>query len=324
MAGTGLEIGRSLELARAEKGVSLKEVEQDTKIRAGYLRELERENFDVLPAIYAQGSLKTYADYLGLDGAAFVREVKRRQERERPLDEAPPVSGGDARRDEGIMTIFSRTAAVMATVGGSYRPYLGLALLALVFVVATFALTPSGDGRPSVSEVREPLASRVSPDGARSASQPEQGQRSATESTSGEEVAASSEDGPGETGQDKPDQKQAVDAEDDESSISSASVSVQASASASAAVDASATAAAPSVDPAPPAERATDPASVPPEGVPDPGNAAIPADSSVPAAPAPASNASAPASAPAGGADLGDVIERRVDERVAGLTGVAD
>src|SRR5918992_5451605 len=75
----GLKIGRTLELARKERGLSLKQVEQATKIRARYLGELERENFGVLPAVYVQGSLKTYANFLHLDGEEMVRELKRRQ-----------------------------------------------------------------------------------------------------------------------------------------------------------------------------------------------------------------------------------------------------
>src|ERR671917_2984021 len=75
----GLKIGRTLELARKERGLSLKQVEQATKIRARYLGELERENFGVLPAVYVQGSLRTYANFLHLDGEALVRELRRQQ-----------------------------------------------------------------------------------------------------------------------------------------------------------------------------------------------------------------------------------------------------
>src|ERR687894_904285 len=78
-ANAGLKIVRTLELARKEQGLSLHQVEQETKIRTRYLRELERENFDVLPAVYVQGSLKTYANFLGLDGEALTRELRRRQ-----------------------------------------------------------------------------------------------------------------------------------------------------------------------------------------------------------------------------------------------------
>src|SRR3712207_9436924 len=88
---TNLEIGRTLERARAERGLSLWQVEDATKIRARYLHDLEQENFDVLPAVYVLGSLKTYADFLGLDGEALARELKNRQEppQEEPTPEEP-------------------------------------------------------------------------------------------------------------------------------------------------------------------------------------------------------------------------------------------
>src|SRR5918998_2597327 len=95
-ANAGLKIGRTLELARKEQGLSLHQVEQGTKIRTRYLRELERENFDVLPPVYVQGSLKTYASFLGLDGEALTRELRRRQppedEPEAPTHVEPPKS----------------------------------------------------------------------------------------------------------------------------------------------------------------------------------------------------------------------------------------
>src|SRR5918994_7287181 len=61
---TGLEIGRTLRLAREKRGLSLQQVEEVTKIRARYLRDLENENFEVLPAVFMLGSLKTYAEHL--------------------------------------------------------------------------------------------------------------------------------------------------------------------------------------------------------------------------------------------------------------------
>ncbi len=54
----------------------MKQVEEATKIRAGYLAEFERDNFGVLPAVYVQGYLKTYANFLQLDGEAMVQELK--------------------------------------------------------------------------------------------------------------------------------------------------------------------------------------------------------------------------------------------------------
>jgi hypothetical protein len=148
---TNLGIGRSLERARTERGLSLWQVEAATKIRVRYLRDLERENFDVLPAVYMLGSLKTYADFLGLDGEALSRRLKNRQESPRQeedsKDEEPtnaerggflaafgslPVIGGrDALEDD------EDVGAPVSVSGQSPRLYLGLgAVLLLVLAVA--------------------------------------------------------------------------------------------------------------------------------------------------------------------------------------------
>ncbi len=71
------EIGRLLEHKRKERGLTLEEVEQATKIRKRYLTGLERDDYAILPdAVYARGFLKTYANYLGLDGEALSRQLK--------------------------------------------------------------------------------------------------------------------------------------------------------------------------------------------------------------------------------------------------------
>ncbi len=73
------EIGNSLREARVRQQLEFGELEQATKIRARYLRALEEESFDTLPAqTYVKGFLRTYADYLGLDGQLYVDEYNSR------------------------------------------------------------------------------------------------------------------------------------------------------------------------------------------------------------------------------------------------------
>ena len=73
------EIGNSLREARVRQQLELTEVELATKIRARYLRALEEETFEALPAqTYVKGFLRTYADYLGLDGQLYVDEFNSR------------------------------------------------------------------------------------------------------------------------------------------------------------------------------------------------------------------------------------------------------
>jgi hypothetical protein len=113
------EIGNSLREARLRQGLDFPEIEQATKIRGKYLRALEEEQFDVLPAqTYVKGFLRSYADYLGLDGQLYVDEFNSRyvrgefeEEEEQPF--RPRVAGsgrGGAFHGKGVLL----TVAVIA------------------------------------------------------------------------------------------------------------------------------------------------------------------------------------------------------------------
>jgi cytoskeleton protein RodZ len=73
------EIGNSLREARLRQQLDFPELEQATKIRGKYLRALEQEGFDQLPGpTYVKGFLRSYAEYLGLDGQLYVDEYNSR------------------------------------------------------------------------------------------------------------------------------------------------------------------------------------------------------------------------------------------------------
>lgn len=126
------EIGDSLREARVRRSIDFAQAEQATKIRAGYLRALEDEQFEQLPSpTYVKGFLRSYADYLGLDGQLYVDEYNSRfvvgddwdgprQSRQRP-----------SRRDRGLETSLVLVA---------------LALIVLVTVVVISAWQISGGG----------------------------------------------------------------------------------------------------------------------------------------------------------------------------------
>ena len=73
------DIGSSLREARLRQELDFPELEARTKIRPKYLRALEDERFDILPApTYVKGFLRSYAEALGLDGQPFVDEYSSR------------------------------------------------------------------------------------------------------------------------------------------------------------------------------------------------------------------------------------------------------
>jgi cytoskeleton protein RodZ len=89
------EIGNSLREARLRQGLDLARAEDETKVRAKYLQALEDERFEILPAeTYVKGFLRTYAEYLGLDGQVYIDEFNSRF----ASSEDPPVASPPPRR----------------------------------------------------------------------------------------------------------------------------------------------------------------------------------------------------------------------------------
>jgi transcriptional regulator with XRE-family HTH domain len=92
------KVGLVLERARKDRGLSLEEAERATKIRKRYLIGLEQDDYTGMPdAVYARGFLKTYANFLGLDGDGLSQELRTRKKprRERRLSYAAPSSDFD-------------------------------------------------------------------------------------------------------------------------------------------------------------------------------------------------------------------------------------
>jgi hypothetical protein len=113
------EIGNSLREARLRRSLDFRQVEQATKIRGRYLRALEEEDFEALPAeTYVRGFLRGYAEFLGLDGSLYVDEYNSRYVKGE--DQAPfrPRRSPPKRTGRGLETnivLFALTAiAVMA------------------------------------------------------------------------------------------------------------------------------------------------------------------------------------------------------------------
>ena len=116
------EIGNSLREARLRQTLDFPEIEQATKIRGKYLRALEDEQFELLPAqTYVKGFLRSYAEYLGLDGQLYVDEYNSRfvvgeeESPARPRRSAPPSRGVHVQSRVVLLTLLG-IAAVTALV----------------------------------------------------------------------------------------------------------------------------------------------------------------------------------------------------------------
>jgi cytoskeleton protein RodZ len=83
------QIGRALREARTRREIELGEVERATRIRVKFLRAMEEDRWEALPApAYARGFLSAYAKFLGLDDEALVDQYRRTVE---PAERAEPI-----------------------------------------------------------------------------------------------------------------------------------------------------------------------------------------------------------------------------------------
>jgi cytoskeleton protein RodZ len=88
-------VGATLREVRTRRKIDLESVEAAVKIRVRYLRAIENEEWDLLPGdAYARGFVRTYANFLGLDGNRLADEYRRGSGMPRPAERLPRVDPG--------------------------------------------------------------------------------------------------------------------------------------------------------------------------------------------------------------------------------------
>jgi hypothetical protein len=119
-----LAIGMSVREARERRGLTIADVEKETRIRTKYLGALEAERFDALPArAYARAFLREYTEFLGLDSEKFLEEFDARF----PVVEEEPLAPSDSRARGGRGTSgqsqpVPRSRRSACSLGGSGVP----------------------------------------------------------------------------------------------------------------------------------------------------------------------------------------------------------
>jgi transcriptional regulator with XRE-family HTH domain len=92
------ELGALLRAAREKKGLTLRDVQAELKIRQQYLRALEEGAWEEIPGeTYARGFARSYGRFLGIDVDALLAPAPE----PRPVPTEAPKSGGRATRRRG-------------------------------------------------------------------------------------------------------------------------------------------------------------------------------------------------------------------------------
>jgi cytoskeletal protein RodZ len=133
------DIGNSLREARIRRSLSIKDVEDATKIRSKYLEALEEDDFEVLPgSTYVKAFLRTYATFLKLDADALVADYRSSYE---PRGEEPTAVRSEFTQERRSPTSAERKRK------RTRRHQRGYVVVAAVAVVIVVLLAWFGSGR---------------------------------------------------------------------------------------------------------------------------------------------------------------------------------
>jgi cytoskeletal protein RodZ len=156
-----------LERHRQQRGVSLDEVAQGTRLAKRYLLALENESLNDLPAgPYNRAYLRTYAEYLGLDAHSLVREyeleVQAQSEAGRLVAEPDAVAAMRAviqhrqSQTTGGTVAFKTTARVVVLSGAALAMLVGAMWLGARHFRRSADTLPASVSSPPVLTVSEP------------------------------------------------------------------------------------------------------------------------------------------------------------------------
>jgi cytoskeletal protein RodZ len=139
-----------LRRAREVRGASLDEAARDTRLRVDQLDALEREDFDVLPGdVYVRASLRTYANYLGLDADKVAGAYARTTEE---IEPPPPAKLGAVER----MMAASRIR--------DNQRFLLVAAASILLILLAFGLLSRGESAPPKALIPADTSSPVPDD----------------------------------------------------------------------------------------------------------------------------------------------------------------
>lgn len=134
-----MDVGKTLQDARIIKNLSLDTAAQETNIRRSYLDAIEQNDFASLHGdVFVKGVIRTYGNYLGLDGAQLVEEYKSayggagqarnnntiresRHVKVRPTFKSNrDIGSGNGDTHRGMFIFVGILAIVLAAAGGIY------------------------------------------------------------------------------------------------------------------------------------------------------------------------------------------------------------
>lgn len=112
-------LGETFKIRRREMNITLKEAENATSVRASYLNAIEEGDVSkLISPVYAQGFVKQYANFLGLDSDKIAKEYPLIFSRHESQEFSYGIGTLEVRGNPGAgVKWFPNALWVIATVG---------------------------------------------------------------------------------------------------------------------------------------------------------------------------------------------------------------
>lgn len=158
------EIGQKLRDARLEKGYTIDDLQQITKIQKRYLLAIEEGNFDALPGdFYVRAFIKQYASVVGLDPDALMEQYQQ------DIPSVKPVVPNDEEEttDDGKGSVIKQTRVAPGAQQARnsrvrrYLPQIIIGAIVVVLLVVVYSLTIAQqrrDSKPSIPADRSSVS----------------------------------------------------------------------------------------------------------------------------------------------------------------------
>ena len=137
-------LGEKLRQAREERGISISEVAEQTRISSLYLKSIEEDNYKPLPGgIFNKGFVKAYAKYVGIDEQEALQDYARVvASGETTVDEEPPRYRPEVLTDDRAGSSMAPTIIFAVII-------LGLRTGGILFVVNYIQNQPQTTSNPA-------------------------------------------------------------------------------------------------------------------------------------------------------------------------------
>lgn len=115
-----LTLGEKLRQAREERGISIAEVAEQTRISPHYLEFIENDDYRTLPGgIFNKGFVKSYAKYVGIDEQEALQDYsKLLSSQDSEVSEEPKTYRPEVLTDDRSSTSFLPTLIIAAIILG--------------------------------------------------------------------------------------------------------------------------------------------------------------------------------------------------------------